>query len=707
MNAKKNVPEETKEILIVEDSPTQAEQLKYLLEQYGYTVLAASSGKQALALLDKHKPLLVVSDIVMPEMDGYELCRQIKSAKVRQDIPVILLTSLSDAEDVLNGLECGADNFITKPYNEEYLLSHVEQIIASRKLLKNERVRVGIEIMFGGKRRFVTADQQQMLSLLISTYEEAVRKNADLVKTQNMYKLLNERLEDMVEERTAALTNEVAERKQLEAEATILARFPSENPNPVLRIDKNGALLFANEASTCLFTGWGCKDKSVVPDILKKFCRSASEKNLREIHEVACSEWIYSLDIVPFAGSNYVNIYGNDITERKQAEEKQKKLEEQLRQSQKLEAIGQLSSGVAHDFNNLLGGIMGHAELLKMHLSEGSDLLRHTTSIISSCVKAADLTKQLLTFARKAPVELQKIDMNTFIKQVVGLMERTIDRRIEIAVNVQKEPAFISGDRNQLENAFLNIAINARDAMPEGGRLSITSETVDLDEDALANEHFKVVKGPYIRIIVEDTGTGMSKAIKDRIFEPFFTTKEVGKGTGLGLASVYGCVKQHNGYITVDSHLGIGTQFNIYLPEIKSTNKIDGKKEDATLVSGKGALLVVDDEPVFSEVLKEIFGGIGYTVHCCANGAEAVAFYNERNSEIQVVILDMNMPKMNGLHCFRRLKEINANVKVIVSTGYGDNKDRATMQNEGVRTFVQKPYRAAELAKKIAELIGP
>jgi CheY-like chemotaxis protein len=297
--------------------------------------------------------------------------------------------------------------------------------------------------------------------------------------------------------------------------------------------------------------------------------------------------------------------------------------------------------------------------------------------------------------------------MNTFIKQVVGLMERTIDRRIEIAVNVQKEPAFISGDLNQLENTLLNIAINARDAMPEGGRLSITSETVDLDEDALANEHFKVVKGPYIRIIVEDTGTGMSKVTKDRIFEPFFTTKEVGKGTGLGLASVYGCVKQHNGYITVDSHLGIGTQFNIYLPEIKSTNKIDGKKEDATLVSGKGALLVVDDEPVFSEVLKEIFGGIGYTVHCCANGAEAVAFYNERNSEIQVVILDMNMPKMNGLHCFRRLKEINANVKVIVSTGYGDNKDRATMQNEGVRTFVQKPYRAAELAKKIAELIGP
>jgi CheY-like chemotaxis protein len=216
MKAEKNVPEDTKEILIVEDSPTQAEVLKYLLEQHGYPVLAANNGKQALAFLDKHKPALVISDIVMPEMDGYELCRRIKSANSKQDIPVILLTSLSSAEDVLDGLECGADNFITKPYGEEYLLLHVEQIIASRKLFKNERVRVGLEIMFGGKRRFVTADQQQMLTLLISTYEEAVRKNAELVKTQNMYKLLNERLEDIVEERTAALSAEIEVRTQAE-----------------------------------------------------------------------------------------------------------------------------------------------------------------------------------------------------------------------------------------------------------------------------------------------------------------------------------------------------------------------------------------------------------------------------------------------------------------------------------------------------------
>ena len=216
MKPEKNACGETIEILIVEDSPTQAEQLKYILEQHGYKVSAANNGKQALALLDKHKPTLVISDIVMPEMDGYELCRQIKSKATADDVPVILLTSLSDAEDVLEGLACGADNFITKPYNEEYLLSSIEQILANKKLRKGERVRIGVEIVFAGKKRFITAEQQQMLTLLISTYEAAIQKNKELAKTQEELRLLNEHLEDLVKERTAALTNEITERKREE-----------------------------------------------------------------------------------------------------------------------------------------------------------------------------------------------------------------------------------------------------------------------------------------------------------------------------------------------------------------------------------------------------------------------------------------------------------------------------------------------------------
>ena len=394
-----------------------------------------------------------------------------------------------------------------------------------------------------------------------------------------------------------------------------------------------------------------------------------------------------------------------DITERKQAEENRKKLEDQLRQSQKMEAIGQLASGISHDFNNLLGGIMGHAELLKIRLGAGSGLLDHADRIISCCVKASDLTRQLLSFARKAPALVRAVDPNAIIRQVVEILKRTMDRRIEIAIDLEEQPPHISGDQSQLENALLNVAINARDAMPQGGRLSITSKTVDLDQAILPDEHFDIMEGRYIRISIADTGIGMSDEIKARIFEPFFTTKEVGKGTGLGLASVYGCIKQHGGYITVESREGEGARFDLYLPVAESAQPA-AATEDAALAPGKGTLLVVDDEVVYHEVLSGIFKGLGYTVHCCIEGAEAVKFYSEHHASVDIVVLDMNMPKMNGLDCFRRLKEINAGVRVIVSSGYGYNADRTALQNEGARAFVQKPYKAAELAGKIVELMG-
>jgi PAS domain S-box-containing protein len=393
-----------------------------------------------------------------------------------------------------------------------------------------------------------------------------------------------------------------------------------------------------------------------------------------------------------------------DITERKLSEAKREELEAQLLQSQKLEAIGQLSGGVAHDFNNLLGVIMGYAELMKMNLDTAVDLERYVQQIISTCAKGAALTKQLLSFARKAPIEFINVDLNHIIKNVVEIIKRTMDRRIEIVLDLQEQPAVVSGDWSQLENVFLNIAINARDAMPEGGRLSITVKTVESSQVVLPDGDSKTIEGPYVRISIADTGTGMSREIKEHIFEPFFTTKGVGKGTGLGLASVYGCIKQHFGHITLESQEGKGTEFTIYLPTIPSTGAIERLKEAATLLPGTGTLLVVDDETTYHEILTEIFQGLGYTVHCCADGAEAVAFYREHTSTTDIVILDINMPKMNGPQCLLHLKEINPRVKVIVTSGYGDSSELEAMRKEGVSAFVHKPYRAAELAKKIAEV---
>jgi two-component system, cell cycle sensor histidine kinase and response regulator CckA len=914
MDIKKDVSKDMTEILIVEDSPTQAEQLTYILDQHGYKVLAANNGRQALSLVDKHNPALVITDIVMPEIDGYELCRRIKSLKDKQDIPVILLTSLSSAEDVLDGLECGADNFITKPYDEEYLLLHVEQVIANRKLFKNERVRVGLEIMFGGKRRFVTADQQQMLTLLISTYEEAVRKNSELVKTRNMYKELSENLGDIVKERTAALNDEIDVRKKAEIcigklnriysmlsninQAIVRIREPQMLFREVCRIgveesglklacielidpstgkvktvasagiaddyfekahiahgdkvqenDAIGYILHSGKHFVWYDTGkktypapwhedalrigihslaaFPLKVSGQVRGVFKLYAAEAGFFNDEELdlfdelamdisfamefaekeaeRKLATKQLIDSetryrrlfesakdgilildsitgvvVDVNPFLveligyskeqllekhlweigifkdivkskesfielqekkyiryenlplersdgrkidvefvsnlylvnGGEVIQCNIRDITERKlaenklrESEDKHKKLEDQLRQSQKLEAIGQLSSGIAHDFNNLLGGIMGHAELLKMTLDHESPLMRHPKVIISSCEKASDLTRQLLAFARKAPVELQKINLNAFLKQFVELMGRTIDQRIEIVTTIQEQPTFIYGDRNQLENALLNIVINARDAMPEGGKLYITKETADLNSNTLPNEHDKVAAGAYVRISIADTGIGMSNEVKDHIFEPFFTTKEVGKGTGLGLASVYGCIKQHNGYIAVESQEGKGAQFDLYFPIVTPDEPVAAIQKKEVLLRGEGMLLVVDDEPMYHDILTEMFGSLGYNVQCCNSGAEAVEYFREHKLNKLVVILDMNMPKMTGLQCFRYLKEINPAVQVIISSGYGESRDRENLQKEGVRMFVQKPYKTAEMSMKIAELM--
>jgi CheY-like chemotaxis protein len=271
---------------------------------------------------------------------------------------------------------------------------------------------------------------------------------------------------------------------------------------------------------------------------------------------------------------------------------------------------------------------------------------------------------------------------------------------------VKGDPAFISGDRSQLENALLNVAINARDAMPEGGRLSIRSGPVDVKKTSFTDIHFDVKEGPFIKISIADTGTGMNKEIQDRIFEPFFTTKEVGKGTGLGLASVYGCVKQHNGYITVESQLGKGTRFDLYFPAVSEIMPEASKNPEAGPMPGTATLLVVDDEPIYHEIIRNIFGDLGYSVHCFGSGAGALDYYHENSATIDVVILDINMPAMNGLQCYRRLKEINRDVRVIVASGYGDNADRDALQKEGARAFIQKPYKAADLSARISEVMG-
>ena len=403
---------------------------------------------------------------------------------------------------------------------------------------------------------------------------------------------------------------------------------------------------------------------------------------------------------------NIIQIFGilQDITTRKQAEKENKLLEEQLRQSQKLEAVGQLAGGIAHDFNNLLGGIIGNADLVRSKLDKRSTLVKHLDLVLDAGQRAATLVGELLAFARKRPREIETLDANKKIKQLCEILKHTIDKRIKIIKKLNADSPFIQGDRHHLQSALLNICLNARDAMPQGGTLILESQNVYIDEAYCKNQAFAISAGNYVQISITDTGTGMDKETQSHLFEPFFTTKEVGKGTGLGLASVYGCVKQHNGFIKVYSEKDHGTTFKMFLPKSEITKTKHSESESA-LIKGSGNILVVEDEEIMCNVLKEYLEDLGYKAECCSNGMEALKTYKKDPSKFDLVILDMIMPEMSGKDCFFEMIKINPQIKIIICSGFIMNEEIELLLNNGAKAYMGKPFRQSDVSMHVAKVL--
>jgi PAS domain S-box-containing protein len=394
-----------------------------------------------------------------------------------------------------------------------------------------------------------------------------------------------------------------------------------------------------------------------------------------------------------------------DITGQKRAEEERRAMESRLRQSQKMEAIGNLAGGIAHDFNNLLGGISGFAELIKMQ-NPPEKLAGYADKILDTSGRAAELIRQLLDFSRKSEIAFLPADMHKIIYQVQGILKHTIDRRITIRTELNAAPPVVMGDAGRLQNALLNLAVNARDAMPEGGIVSFKTEVVPGETVLAKTAAPGVAPGRYLEIEVTDTGAGMDENVKAHLFEPFFTTKEQGKGTGLGLASVFGCVKQHNGHLAVESELGKGTSFRIYLPLSAKEVKPAAHDTRYEALKGTGTILLVDDEAVIRQSVQEILSRLDYNLVCRNNGREAVEYYRPHHKSVDLVVLDMNMPEMNGLDCFRELKKINPNVAVLIASGYSDPEETRAVLKEGAKSVLRKPFRAKELAQAVREAMG-
>lgn len=379
------------------------------------------------------------------------------------------------------------------------------------------------------------------------------------------------------------------------------------------------------------------------------------------------------------------------------------KMEENLNHMQKMEAIGTLTSGVAHDFNNMLGGILGATELLGLSLPNNNKALKLQQIILDSARRAAELTQQLLVFSRQSNKASSIVNIHKIIQITVELLKRTADKRVLVNTSLEAELSNVVGDQTLLQNSFLNLLINAAHSMPKGGTIWVNSENMIADEQFCKTSIFDLKPGNYIEVEIRDEGYGIAPEHIGRIFEPFFTTKEEGKGTGLGLASVYGAIQQHNGSITVYSEVGNGTSFRVML--LISEKEMPIIKKETEVQKGHGHILVVDDEEVVRTTAGEILEELGYKVTLAENGQEAVELYTSPNNTFDLVLLDMVMPIMNGRDCFELIKKYDHNACVILSSGFTKQEDLDDMIFKGLEDFIRKPYHRAGLSEKIYKAI--
>lgn len=409
----------------------------------------------------------------------------------------------------------------------------------------------------------------------------------------------------------------------------------------------------------------------------------------------------------PEKGEAHITGIARDVTERILAEREIKRLQDQMLQAQKMEAVGTLAGGVAHDFNNLLQAILGYTQILLMSTAENDADTANLKQIERTALRASELTQRLLTFSRKVESRLRPVDLNQEVEQLHKLLKRTIPKMIGIELRLQPHLHTINADPAQLEQVMMNLGVNARDAMPDGGRLVLETANVHLDEE-FCMSHLGTNPGSYVLLSIGDTGSGMDKETVDHIFEPFFTTKEVGKGTGLGLAMVYGIVKGHKGYIDCSSKPGGGTTFKIYFPVMDSEAEAYGTEaemEDSAPRGVQETILLVDDEEMLRNIGKDILERSGYTVLTARDGESALGLYRKMVHDPPLVVLDLIMPGMGGKQCLAEILKMDPDAKVLIASGYSIDEEFEKVVDAGARAFIKKPYQVRQLLRVVREVL--
>jgi len=634
---------EQKRILVVEDESIVANDIRRTLELLGYHVDNLSSGEEALSYVAQEPPDLIVMDIVL---DGdIDGIDAAEQVKIGYRIPVVYLTSHSDPHTIEKVRHTSPYGYVLKPFDEKTLSTTIEIALQQREM----------------------------------------------------------------------------EQKLEESEERFRSLFEN-HPDAVLAFDSDGRCMNFNGASLSLFD-LGPEEMSslyhidLVTDANRnEFVRSfdaARKGTPQRAHRIQsiCRDGtsrILEITFLPVT-INAVNVgvyaIAQDVTDIVHARELQKKLDARLRQVQKMEAIGTLAGGIAHDFNNLLMAIQGRTSLLLLEIGDPASPFRDHLSHIEEIVySGVSLTRQLLSIARGGKVDMSPMNLNDIVQKSADMFGRT-KKEMRMHAKYEQEIWPVIADRGQIDQVLLNLFVNAWQAMPGGGNMYLSTENVSLSDDEA--RIFHATPGDYVVLSITDTGVGMDEETQQHIFEPFFTTKELERGSGLGLASVYGIVKQHDGFVDVTSSPGTGSTFAIYLPARRNiTIEKDAPLLREDIVRGEGRILLVDDEEMILEVGRDLLQALGYTVTTASNGQEALDIYQKESPTFDLVILDMIMPDMDGAEVFSRLKKVDPSATVLLSSGYSPGHQTREMMDLGCVGFIQKPFSAKVLSHEINNILS-
>jgi PAS domain S-box-containing protein len=639
-----------KKILVVDNHPVMLKFMADLLEKEKHHVVTAENSLAAIDILSTFTPDVVFIDLIMPHISGEKLCELIRRMPKLKDAYIIILSAVA-AEGEINASAFGANACIAKgPFNK--LRQHI--LLALEKSDQRPSGSLPREIM-GREDVFPRRITIELLS---------IKRHFEVI--------LNSMAEGILE-----ITPE--------------GRIVYTNPAAISLIDLPENKLLGSNFTDVLQEADRLRIKDhlgamgIQPQIMTE-----------EVSLVTNSKQI-SLSLLPAVEEEHKTIIFvlNDLSERK-------RMEAQFLQAQKMEAIGTLAGGIAHDFNNLLMVIQGNVSLMLLNVDPSHPHYEMLLGIVKQVQSGSKLTNQLLGYARKGKYEVKPFQLNQLVEETSKAFGRT-RREITVHRELADDLFSIEGNLGQIEQILMNLFVNAADAMPEGGDIFL--RTINIPHGDMKGKLYNPKPGDYVLLTVTDTGIGMDPKTVERIFEPFFTTKELGRGTGLGLASVYGIVKGHAGYVDVESEKGRGTTFKIYLPASK--REVYKTIEPPDHISkGTGTVLLVDDEEMVLEVGEKLLKAMGYHVLTAREGREAIEVYKKHRETVDLVLLDIIMPNMKGGEVFDCLKEINPDIKVLLSSGYSIDGEASKILERGGKGFIQKPFDMEQLSQSIRAILG-